>query len=98
ANPHRLPPHRHRGAKLSLLIITAQPLSGIEQPLVEMTVGVQPAQRRFGEIDGDAAALARNARSAARAFRGQLPFDEVALHGRISFTNRKEPLAKRGWL
>src|SRR5690606_17605692 len=55
AKPHGLPPHRDARRQLRALIIGAESLPGREQPILEMAMGVQPRERRFGEIYRDAA-------------------------------------------
>jgi transcriptional regulator with XRE-family HTH domain len=66
--------------ELGALIVRPQPLARIEQTVRQMPARVQPGERRFGEIDGDAAPPLARRGAATRAFAGQFAFDEVLLH------------------
>ena len=51
----RVPAHGDTGAEGGALIIQAQCLARIELPIGQVAAGMQPAEWRFGLIDGDAA-------------------------------------------
>jgi hypothetical protein len=79
-HPHRIPAHRERRAELGLFPIGAQPLARLELAIIHMAARVQPAQRRFGQIDRHPPPALRG-QVARGAFAGHFAFHQMALHG-----------------
>ncbi len=79
-HPHRVPTHRHARRELRTLVIGPQAFARIEQPVVEVAARVEPADRRFGDVDRYRAALAPSRAPTPRSFGSEFAFDEFALH------------------
>jgi len=58
---HRIPSHGDIRAQLRAFIVIAQTLARNEQSLVNMAARMEPAERRFSQIDSDGATFALSA-------------------------------------
>jgi hypothetical protein len=69
---------------LRTLIIIAQAVTGIEQAIIQMAARMQPAERRFCQIDCYRSAFAARARAANWSFFSQFPLCQSPPHIRFS--------------